>query len=164
MHVAGVRVPVSAVVVLACVACAAPTRPAHWYEAPARPAVPDSLRWQWALSAPPQVTAADVFVLPSYREGMPNSLLEAGAMGLPSITTAIPGCAEVVIDGENGLLAPPKDEAALEHALRRLATEPALTAGLAAASRPSIVRRYDQQVFWNALEQYYAEILAAVAA
>ncbi|BCJ72788.1 hypothetical protein CS0771_23320 [Catellatospora sp. IY07-71] len=66
MQVAGVRVPVSAVVVLACVACAAPTRPAHWYEAPARPAVPDSLRWQWALTAPPQVTAADVFVLDGF--------------------------------------------------------------------------------------------------
>jgi glycosyltransferase involved in cell wall biosynthesis len=109
----------------------------------------------------PALGAADVFVLPSYREGMPNSLLEAGAMGLPAITTAIPGCAEVVIDGENGLLVPPKDEEALGAAMRRLATDPSVRAALAAESRPSIVRRYDQQVFWAALEQYYAEILAS---
>ncbi|MEV4416485.1 endo alpha-1,4 polygalactosaminidase [Catellatospora sp. NPDC049609] len=66
MQVAGVRVPVSAVVVLACVACAAPTRPTHWYEAPPRPAVPDSLRWQWALTTPPEPSVADVFVLDGF--------------------------------------------------------------------------------------------------
>ena len=108
----------------------------------------------------PALGAADVFVLPSYREGMPNSLLEAGAMGLPSVTTNIPGCAEVVIDGDNGLLVPPKDEDALTQALRRLATDRPLTETLGRASRRSIVQRYDQQVFWRALDSFYGEIVA----
>jgi glycosyltransferase involved in cell wall biosynthesis len=110
----------------------------------------------------PALGAADVFVLPSYREGMPNSLLEAGAMGLPSVTTNIPGCAEVVIDGENGLLVPAKDEDALTGAMRRLATDPELYRRLRAASRPSIDRRYDQQVFWRALDTFYSEIAAGL--
>lgn len=66
MRVGGVRVPVSAVVVLACVACAAPARPTHWYDAPPRPAVPERLRWQWALASAPDLQAADVFVLDGF--------------------------------------------------------------------------------------------------
>jgi len=108
--------------------------------------------------------ASDVFVLPSYREGMPNSLLEAGAMGLPAIATSIPGCEEVVIAGETGLLVPPKDEVALADAMRGLATDANRTAGLRAASRPSIVARYEQQAFWASLGAYYDEILAGAPA
>jgi len=108
--------------------------------------------------------ASDVFVLPSYREGMPNSLLEAGAMALPAIATAIPGCEEVVIAGETGLLVPPKDESALADAMRSLATDAGRTASLAAASRPSIVARYEQGSFWRAVGAYYDEILAGTPA
>ncbi len=106
--------------------------------------------------------ASDVFVLPSYREGMPNSLLEAGAMGLPAIATAIPGCEEVVIAGETGMLVPPKDESALADAMRTLATDAERLDRLRRASRPSIVARYEQQAFWRALSLYYDEVLAGV--
>ncbi|WP_196279249.1 endo alpha-1,4 polygalactosaminidase [Catellatospora vulcania] len=66
MRVAGVRVPVSALVVLGCVACATPARPSHWYDAPPPAAVPELLRWQWALAEPPEASAADVFVLDGF--------------------------------------------------------------------------------------------------
>jgi glycosyltransferase involved in cell wall biosynthesis len=93
---------------------------------------------------------------------MPNSLLEAGAMGLPAIATAIPGCEEVVVAEQTGLLVPPKDETALADAMRALATDPDRTARLRAASRPSIVARYEQQAFWRALGAWYDESLAGV--
>lgn len=66
MRVAGVRVPVSALVVLGCVACAAPARPSHWYDAPPPAAMPERLRWEWSLATPPEPTAADVFVLDGF--------------------------------------------------------------------------------------------------
>ncbi|MFC7244074.1 endo alpha-1,4 polygalactosaminidase [Catellatospora aurea] len=66
MRIAGARVPVSAMVALGCVACATPARPTHWYDAPPPAAVPDRLRWQWSLAAPPQPAAADVFVLDGF--------------------------------------------------------------------------------------------------
>ena len=61
--------------------------------------------------------AADCFVLPSYREGFPNTVLEAGAMGLPSIVTDINGSREIIVEGENGFIVPPRDEEALFQAM-----------------------------------------------
>lgn len=66
---------------------------------------------------------SDLFVLPSYnREGVPRVLLEAGSVGLPLVTTDIPGCRDVVRDGWNGLLVPPRDAAALASAIEKLLT------------------------------------------
>lgn len=108
----------------------------------------------------PLLAASDVFVLPSYREGLPNSLLEAGAVGLPSITTDINGCNEVVVDRQTGLLVPPKSAGALARAMAQLASDPALRATMGASARDSVVRRYDQARFWEELLAYYEEILA----
>lgn len=93
-----------------------------------RPDVPDLLR------------AADVFVLPSHREGMPRSIIEAMLSGLPVVATDIRGAREEVVDGETGLIVPVKDAGALAHALSRLAGDAGLrarfaTAGLARARR-----------------------------
>lgn len=63
---------------------------------------------------------ADCIVLPSYREGMPRSLLEAGAMGLPSITTDVPGCHNIIIDCYNGLLCTVKDPVSLSNAMEKI--------------------------------------------
>lgn len=119
---------------------------------------PAIVRTGFATDVRPLVAAADVFVLPSYREGLPNSLLEAGAMGLPSVTTDINGCNEVVRDGDNGRLVPPKDAAALQAALREL-LDPERRRRLAARARPSVVERYDQRAFWRRLEAYYLSLL-----
>ena len=66
------------------------------------------------------MAGADAFVLPSYREGLPRSLLEAGAMGLPVVATNVPGCRSVVTDGFNGLLCEPRDSYSLELAMRKM--------------------------------------------
>ena len=70
--------------------------------------------------------AADVFVLPSRHEGMPLALLEAMDVGLPVVATRVIGSAEVVVEGETGLLVRPRDPAALERALAQLLADPAL--------------------------------------
>ncbi len=66
------------------------------------------------------IRQADVIVLPSYREGIPRSILEGMAMGKPIITTSSPGCKETVIDGENGYLVPPKDAQSLAEAMLKM--------------------------------------------
>ena len=63
---------------------------------------------------------ADCIILPSYREGMPRSLLEAGAMGLPSIATDVPGCRNIIKDNINGLLCKPNDVISLEKSMRQI--------------------------------------------
>ena len=84
------------------------------------------------------LSAADLFVLPSHREGMPRSIIEAMASGLPVVTTDIRGCREEVIDGETGRLVPVKNASALAAALQELVRDPELRrkmgrAGLARA-------------------------------
>lgn len=74
----------------------------------------------------PALAQASVYVLPSYREGTPRSVLEAMAMGRPIITTDAPGCRETVRNGENGLLVPVGDAEALAGAMHRLVCEPDL--------------------------------------
>jgi glycosyltransferase involved in cell wall biosynthesis len=84
-----------------------------------------------------------VYVLPSYREGTPRSVLEALAVGRPIITTDAPGCRETVVDGDNGLLVPPRDANALYRAMLRLADDPALRARMAENSRRLAEAKYD---------------------
>ncbi|MEW8027580.1 MAG: glycosyltransferase family 4 protein [Candidatus Thiodiazotropha sp.] len=69
---------------------------------------------------------AHIVCLPSYREGLPKVLLEAAATGRAIVATDVPGCREVVIEGENGLLVPARESGPLAEALRRLITNPAL--------------------------------------
>jgi glycosyltransferase involved in cell wall biosynthesis len=89
------------------------------------------------------IAAASVYVLPSYREGTPRSVLEAMAMGRPVVTTDVPGCRETVIDGENGFLVPPRDAAALARAMERLIGEPALRARMGEKGLALCRAKYD---------------------
>jgi len=86
--------------------------------------------------------AAHVVCLPSYREGLPKSLLEAAAVGRAMIATDVPGCREVVRDGITGLLVPPRDGAALAGAMRRLGENPSLRARLGRAAHERAVALY----------------------
>lgn len=89
---------------------------------------------------------ADAVVLPSYREGMPRSLLEAGAMGLPVIATDVPGCRHIVTDGVNGLLCEARSVESLRAAIEKmLAMGPAQRARLGAAGRARVEASFDEQ-------------------
>jgi glycosyltransferase involved in cell wall biosynthesis len=91
----------------------------------------------------PAIEACSVFVLPSYREGTPRSVLEAMSMGRPIITTDAPGCRETVIEGENGFLVPVKDVDALVKAMERFILDPSLISRMGKRSREIAEEKYD---------------------
>lgn len=91
----------------------------------------------------PAIADSTVYVLPSYREGTPRTVLEAMAMGRPIITTDAPGCRETVIDGENGYLMPVKSVDALAEAMRRFIDNPDLAARMGQRSRQIAEDKYD---------------------
>jgi glycosyltransferase involved in cell wall biosynthesis len=91
----------------------------------------------------PAIAACSVYVLPSYREGTPRTVLEAMAMGRAVITTDAPGCRETVVDGDNGFLVPVKSVNALAQAMERFITEPDLAARMGARSRQMAEEKYD---------------------
>jgi glycosyltransferase involved in cell wall biosynthesis len=91
--------------------------------------------WGRREDMPAVLQAAHIACLPSYREGLPKSLLEAAACGLPIVTTDAPGCREVVRDGVNGFLVPVRDAAALTAALRKLIDDAELRCRMGEQSR-----------------------------
>jgi glycosyltransferase involved in cell wall biosynthesis len=91
----------------------------------------------------PQLAASTAYVLPSYREGMPRTVLEAMSTGRAIITTDAPGCRETVIPGDNGFLVPVGDAVALAAAMERLIVEPALARTFGARSREIAEERFD---------------------
>lgn len=100
---------------------------------------------------------SDVYVFPSYREGFPNTLLEAGAMELPIIATDINGCNEIVVHGQNGVLIPVKDSSALLGAMDELMTNKTKRNQFVAEARKIIVSKFSHEVMWNALLKEYKE-------
>ncbi len=91
----------------------------------------------------PAIASCSVYVLPSYREGTPRSVLEAMAMGRAIITTDAPGCRETVVDGQNGFLIPPRDAASLHLAMKRFLDRPQLAAAMGVRSREIAEAKYD---------------------
>jgi len=91
----------------------------------------------------PYIAEASVYVLPSYREGTPRTVLEAMSMGRPVITTDTPGCRQTVIDSENGFLVPVKDVNALVQAMERFIEDPGLIDQMGPKGRDLAVEKYD---------------------
>lgn len=91
----------------------------------------------------PALSLCSVYVLPSYREGTPRTVLEAMAMGRAVVTTDAPGCRETVVSGENGFLVPSRDAASLALQLKELVAKPGLLAQLGKRSRAIAEDRYD---------------------
>lgn len=89
----------------------------------------------WVTDMPALLASCDVVCLPSYREGLPKSLIEAAAAGKPIVTTDVPGCREIVRHGDNGLLVPPRNPEALADALARLIESPGLRRQMGARGR-----------------------------
>jgi glycosyltransferase involved in cell wall biosynthesis len=118
-------------------------RPAMEAEA-GREGVAERLRFVGVThDVPSHLRAADLFVLPSKREGLPVALLEAMACGLPCVASRLPGSTEAIIeDGSNGVLIPPGDVAALAEAMARILADESLRHRLGAAARATIAHRY----------------------
>jgi glycosyltransferase involved in cell wall biosynthesis len=91
----------------------------------------------------PAIGAASVYVLPSYREGMPRTVLEAMAMGRPVITTDVPGCRDTVTPGVNGYLVPANDPQAIAAAMLQFVQKPDLAESMGRVSRRFVEERYD---------------------
>lgn len=106
--------------------------------------------------------AADCYVFPSYREGFPNTVLEAGAMGLPSIVTNINGSREIIVDGKNGVIIPPRDEEALFQAMLSMVRDKFRRKYMASNAREMIASRYEQSFVQQCLMDFYDEIMANV--
>lgn len=112
----------------------------------------------WQSDVRPYFAIADALVFPSYREGFPNVVMQAGAMGLPSIVTDINGCNEIIIDKENGIIIPPKDEKKLFEAMLLFLDNPEEVKRMANNSRKMIIDRYEQRVVWDALLKEYRRL------
>lgn len=103
----------------------------------------DDIVWHGAQAdVRPFLADAHIFVLPSYREGTPRTVLEAMATGRPIITTDAPGCRETVADGDNGFLVPPRDDDALAQAMLRFIAEPRLIDDMAMRSQQIVRDKY----------------------
>jgi len=107
----------------------------------------------------PALEACDVLVLPSYREGFPNVVLQAGAMSKPVIASDINGCNEVIENGFNGWLVQPRDARALaERMAHAMSLSPDERATLGGNARARIVERYEQTAYRRKLLEFYREV------
>lgn len=107
----------------------------------------------------PYFAISNCLVFPSYREGFPNVVMQAGAMELPSIVTNINGCNEIVEDGINGIIISPKDELAIEKSMDRMIADEGFYISLKSKSRNMIMERYEQRIVWEAILNEYNVLL-----
>jgi glycosyltransferase involved in cell wall biosynthesis len=103
--------------------------------------------------------AADCFVFPSYREGFPNTVLEAGAMGLPSIVTDINGSREIIRQDENGVIIPSKNVNALFDAMLNMVRDKVARERMAGNARRMVAERFEQGFVKKCLYDFYDELL-----
>ena len=104
--------------------------------------------------------AADLLVLPTYSEGLPYTLLEAGAMGLPSVATRVTGCVDVIEDGFNGVLVEPYSAESLRAGLARLLGDPEARREMGRRARQRVLERFRPEVVWRELLAMYRRLLA----
>jgi glycosyltransferase involved in cell wall biosynthesis len=101
---------------------------------------------------------SSALVFPSYREGFPNVVLQAGSFGLPSIVSDINGCNEIIINGYNGIIVPVKNSNILYESMIKLIEDKDLYATLTSNSRQRIVENYDQHVMWDKILTVYKSL------
>jgi glycosyltransferase involved in cell wall biosynthesis len=117
-----------------------------------------AIEWMgWQNDIRPFLAASEVFVFPSYREGFPNVVLQAGAMGLPSIVTDINGSSEIITEGVNGSIIPSQNEEALYKAMEKL-LDTEERRKLAQQARPQIANRYERKALWKELLKFYRSL------
>lgn len=106
----------------------------------------------------PYLAMADALVFPSYREGFPNVVLQAGSMGIASIVTNISGCNEIIKDGLNGRIIQPRNEQALYSTMRYFIDHPAEVRRMAGNARSMVQERFEQKDVWRALKDMYDQL------
>ena len=106
------------------------------------------------------MSAIDVFVLPSYREGLPVTIVEAMACEKPVIATNIRGCREEVINNVTGLLVPVKDPDALKDAIIRLYTNPDMLDRMGKAGRQRVLESFDEKLIIEQYSQAYYDLIS----
>lgn len=106
----------------------------------------------------PYFAIANVLVFPSYREGFPNVVMQAGAMGLPSIVSNINGCNEIILEGENGLIIPVKNVELLFEAMNKMLNEKEAYLKMSTKSRDLVLTRYEQKYVWEQLLNEYQNL------
>ena len=118
----------------------------------------------WLLGERPDATAwlsaFDLFALPSLWEGLPNALLEAMALGVAPVASGVDGVGEVVTDGQNGLLVPPRNAAALAEKIAALSADGALRERLGQAAKKTVAERFSLLAMIAGYETAYAEVLS----
>lgn len=107
----------------------------------------------------PYIAQAHVVVLPSYREGIPLSLIEAAAMGRALVASDVPGCRDVVRDGVTGTLVPPRDAEALAHAIAQLAANPTALVAMARAARADAEERFSADIVTQRVLHEYRQLV-----
>lgn len=107
----------------------------------------------------PYLVISDLFVLPSYREGFPNVVLQASAMGRACVVSDVNGCNEIIRDGFNGLIISKKDSVSLEEAMERLYRDRALLEKMANNSRELVVEKFRSEEIWQALLEEYERLI-----
>lgn len=106
----------------------------------------------------PFLAASDVFVLPSYREGFPNVVLEASAMGLPCIVSDVNGATDAITDGVNGLIIPKRDTDALYSAMQRLHDDATLRGAMASVARSIVIEKFRHEDVCQATLDMYKSL------
>lgn len=109
----------------------------------------------------PFLVASDALVFPSYREGFPNVVLEAGALGLPAIVTDINGCNEIIQSNVNGELIPARDENALYEKMKDWVEHPEKIKQMATNARRLVKERYERTMIWGALLEEYNQLISS---
>ncbi|MDY3547630.1 glycosyltransferase family 4 protein [Riemerella anatipestifer] len=110
----------------------------------------------------PYFAIADALVFPSYREGFPNVVMQAGAMGLPSIVSDINGCNEIIVNNKNGVIVPVKNVGSLGQVMQSIVENNDIYLQLKENSREMVVGRYQQKVVWETLLQEYKQLLNGI--
>lgn len=116
---------------------------------------PQIITTDFVADVRPYLAISNCLVLPSYREGFPNAVLQAGAMELPCIVSDINGCNEIITDGINGLIIAAKSESDLKNAMLKLLNNLDLVQKLKLTSRETIEKKYSQHKLWHELRLEY---------
>lgn len=106
----------------------------------------------------PYLAMSNCFVFPSYREGFPNVVMQAGAMGLPCIVTDINGCNEIILEGHNGTLIARKDVSELFMAMNKVLLNIEYLSSMKRNARSMIVSRYERKIFWESVLAEYKSL------